>query len=110
MLEVSERAFLVKVIVTECCRSPLITQLFAVVESDPFTLVAYNGRLMLAASIVDVEIFVELAEGNEFLLCYWEKSALVYNYLIYTLVCSASEPLFPAYNCSLACGTPIFAR
>ena len=57
----------------KCCRSAVLTQLFAVVDSDPLTLVAYNGRFLLGASIVDTEMSVELVNGAEELINHWEK-------------------------------------
>ena len=84
----------VAMVVTECCRSALLTQLFGVVESDPLTLVAYDGRFMLGAVIVDAKIFVELTNGWEWVRRYREENMIVYRYLIYTHVRSTSVPLF----------------
>ncbi|KAJ8086050.1 hypothetical protein PM082_004869 [Marasmius tenuissimus] len=51
-----------------CRRSALLTQIFAVAESDALTLIAHD----------------ELANGIEFAGRYWQKNWIVYYYLSYT--------------------------
>ena len=106
----SRLAVSLRIDVTECCRSPLLTQLFGVVESDPLTLVAYEGMIMLGKTIVDAEMLVELANGPEFTGRYWGKNMLVWYYLTYKFVRSAFEFVIPADKCSLVACDPIFAR
>ena len=55
-------------------------------------------------------MFVELANGSEWVLRYWEKNMLVFHYLEYTHVRLAYEPVVPAGNHSLACCNPVAAR
>ena len=93
-----------------CYRSPLLTQLFGVVDSDPFTLVAYEGKFMLEALIVDAEILLELVNADKFTDHYWEKDKIVYHYLDCTFVRSASGSVVPADKCSLGYCNRIFAR
>ena len=111
MPAVSGQVVFLAVVVMECYRSPLLTQLFAVVDSDPLILIAYNGRFMLGASIVDAEMLVELAKGDDFIST-WNKNMLVCYYLSYTFVGSrsASESPTPAEKYLLGCCGPMFAR
>ena len=83
----------------EYCRSPLLTQLFGVVDSDPLTLVAYEGRFVLEALILDAKMFVELVDGHELALRYRGKHILVYRYLRYIFVRLAPVPLVSAVKC-----------
>jgi len=100
----------VTIVVIFCYRSALLAQLFAVVDSDPLTLVAYAGRLMSESSIVDAKIFVELVGGLEWVNRYRKKNKIVFQYLNYSHVRSASVPVVPAEKCSLDCCSPNSAR
>ena len=57
-----------------------------------------------------LKCFVELTNGWEWVRRYEEKNPIVYNYLDYMFVRSASVPFFPAEKYSLDSCDPIFAR
>jgi len=79
------------IVVTECCGSPLLTQLFVVVDSDPLTLTAYNGKeVTLGTLIISAEIIVEIVNGLEWIGWYWNKDTLAWFYLKYSYVSSSS--------------------
>ncbi|KAJ8086011.1 hypothetical protein PM082_004830 [Marasmius tenuissimus] len=70
-----------------CRRSALLTQIFAVAESDALTMIVHD----------------ELANGNEFADRYWQNNSIVFYYITYTFVCSALGIVVLTEEYSLDC-------
>ena len=81
MSAVSREVIPSSTIVMTYYRSALLTQIFAVTQLNPLTLISCNGRHSSGALIAGAERFVELVDGRELVTRYWKKDRIVVYYL-----------------------------